>query len=1164
MLAFAGLCLGLALACGSVRAQGGMASATTAAPAPEAALVDEARAAELRFGADAKEVLPPLHALAKHYLEAGRPAEAAGVWERVVRIETAVHGAEGLEVASSLANLAEVYRAMGRYALALPLHQRSLAIREKALGPQHGEVAKSLHDLAETYQAMGQYAQALPLHRRSLAIEEKTLGPEHPDFAISLHNLGGLYRTMGQYEQALSLYERSLAILEKALGPEHVEVANNLNSTGVLYRARGEYAKALPLYLRSLAIREKALGAEHALVATSLNNLAVLYRAMGEYGQALPIQRRSLVIRVQTLGAEHPHVANSLNNLALLYRDMGEYAEALPLYRRSMAIWEKAVGTEHTEFAASLHNLALLYRDMGDYAEALQLHQRTLAIWEKTLGPEHANMAYGLNNLAFVYRNMGEYAQALPLYRRGLAIFERSSGAEHPDVAATLNNLALLYLDLGAYGEALPLYERSLAISEKTLGAEHTTVAISLNNLAMLYREMGEAARALPLVQRSLAIDERALGPEHPAVASGLISRAQLYRAMGQYEQALPLVQRSLAIREKSLGPEHPEVAISLNELAGLYRAMRQYENALPLAQRAERIASAAGARETLWRAQDNLRALHAQAKQPALAIFWGKQSVNTLQGLRAGLVSLARDAQRSYLRDKRPVYTDLADLLLDEGRIAEAQVVMTMLKEEEFFDFLRSDASADPRTVVITPADAERALSEQLSGIRQRLASASAEVARLQRKKKFGTFDALDQDALQAAEPRLAAARSELDAFVKELPQRLAAQHAAAGARTSKSASTHQELLETLGSNGAGVASLQYIVTQHRVRIIATTATTQLVRTVSTSQVDLNRAVTRFREALQDRSVDPRPSGRELYGLVLAPVADALREQGVHTLVLHLDGSLRYVPFAALVDGERYVVERFRLAVATDAARSRLTSERQPHWQVAAWGVTRAFPDQNFAALPGVRDELDGIVRADVLPGSARLDDEFTLPALRASVSTPVLHIASHFRFVTGSEASFLLLGDGTHLTLRQMRKELPRFADVDLLTLSACETAMGSGTNENGLEVEGLGVMAQKHGAKAVLATLWPVADASTAVLMQEFYRNVRQPEKSKAEALRQAQLAALRGEHRAPGASSTERAAARVLRPTQEHAFAVDARAPYAHPYYWAPLILMGNWL
>jgi hypothetical protein len=98
-----------------------------------------------------------------------------------------------------------------------------------------------------------------------------------------------------------------------------------------------------------------------------------------------------------------------------------------------------------------------------------------------------------------------------------------------------------------------------------------------------------------------------------------------------------------------------------------------------------------------------------------------------------------------------------------------------------------------------------------------------------------------------------------------------------------------------------------------------------------------------------------------------------------------------------------------------------------------------------------------------------------------------PVIHIASHFRFQPGDDAkSFLLLGDGGHLTLAELKTWANLFGGVQLLTLSACNTGVGDGA-----EVEGFGALAQIQGAKAVVASLWPVADASTSRLMQEFYR-------------------------------------------------------------------------
>jgi CHAT domain-containing protein len=220
--------------------------------------------------------------------------------------------------------------------------------------------------------------------------------------------------------------------------------------------------------------------------------------------------------------------------------------------------------------------------------------------------------------------------------------------------------------------------------------------------------------------------------------------------------------------------------------------------------------------------------------------------------------------------------------------------------------------------------------------------------------------------------------------------------------------------------------------------------------------------------------------------------------------------------------------------------------------------GVTHSIRD--FPALPGVQAEVDGIVRhgsEGILPGEILLDNNFTSLALKEATKQnfPVLHIASHFVFSPGTEVnSFLLMGDGQELTLGDIRTQNFDFSHVDLLTLSACETGMGGGVDDDGREIEGFGVTAQRQGAKSVLATLWPVADKSTAILMKDFYQLHQEQKLSKAEALREAQLDMLNGtqDHIVAdkkGSASTQ--------------FRVDPKKPYAHPFYWATFIMMGDW-
>jgi CHAT domain-containing protein len=229
--------------------------------------------------------------------------------------------------------------------------------------------------------------------------------------------------------------------------------------------------------------------------------------------------------------------------------------------------------------------------------------------------------------------------------------------------------------------------------------------------------------------------------------------------------------------------------------------------------------------------------------------------------------------------------------------------------------------------------------------------------------------------------------------------------------------------------------------------------------------------------------------------------------------------------------------------------------------------GVSKDY--DGLGPLPQVPEELGGIIHDDavqgakgVIPGTMMLDDSFTEKNMAAALEQRhrLVHIASHFVLQPGNESdSYLLLGGkeeggkGYHLTLAELRTD-PRliFSDTDLLTLSACQTAT-SGSAADGQEVDGLGMLAQQRGAKAVLATLWSVNDESTGLLMTDFYsRWTDKPKMNKAEALRQAQVAMLHG----------KRSASR--HPSELHAQSrSNSQAAYSHPYFWAPFILIGNW-
>jgi CHAT domain-containing protein len=288
------------------------------------------------------------------------------------------------------------------------------------------------------------------------------------------------------------------------------------------------------------------------------------------------------------------------------------------------------------------------------------------------------------------------------------------------------------------------------------------------------------------------------------------------------------------------------------------------------------------------------------------------------------------------------------------------------------------------------------------------------------------------------------------------------------------------------------------------------------------------------------------------------------------------LDDALRYVPMAALYDGRQYLVERFNNVLFTPQsyghmADAPLANGTAP--SVLALGLSKSYG--GLPALPGVMPELDAVVHDPSVPdshgpmeGKLLPNEQFTLAALRTELGAgkgfTVVHIASHFVVNAGNgEEPYLMLGgensgdaQGYEWNLSEMEHSTVAFHGTRLLTLSACSTAKDY-QNRNGTEMDSLGMIAQQKEAEAVLASLWDVSDASTSRLMSDFYdRWVKNPAAGKAEALRKAQIALLRGLQ----VSSDLRAGRGVEvepGPASETQF-----AGYSHPFYWAPFILTGN--
>ncbi|MEM9508054.1 MAG: CHAT domain-containing protein [Cyanobacteria bacterium P01_E01_bin.35] len=285
-------------------------------------------------------------------------------------------------------------------------------------------------------------------------------------------------------------------------------------------------------------------------------------------------------------------------------------------------------------------------------------------------------------------------------------------------------------------------------------------------------------------------------------------------------------------------------------------------------------------------------------------------------------------------------------------------------------------------------------------------------------------------------------------------------------------------------------------------------------------------------------------PLASEIYSWLIEPAEADLQASGVTTLVFVLDGSLRNIPMSLLYDQkeQKYLIQKdYNIALSSGL---QLTSpqplQKQPI-KVLAAGVTSDFPAYRFPAIPKVEDELNTIKQI-FTQSEIQLNQEFTKASLEKKLQEsdfPVVHLATHGQFGSTAEQTFILSGaeQGNRLiNVNQFDNllragNLRRSQPIELLVLSACNTAQGDNQ-----AILGLAGVAVRAGARSTIATLWGANDEATANLMGKFYTNLASDNQiSKANALRRAQLELL-----------------------------AESDSQYRHPYYWAPFVLIGNWL
>lgn len=1054
-----------------------------------------------------------------------------------------------------LNELAEGYYQLRQYFQAVDSLQQLLAISRES--GERSEELNTLYKIAEVYHKWGQYPQALEYYQQALMLTNETRSISLK--SIILNEMGEIYLSLGQYSQSLEFFQQALVL--KPINERAV-----LNNIGLVYEKLGEYSQALKFFHKALVLPEKKI---NILASVYIGNATLV----DSFDRLVAIPEQPLGSKEEAEFGKEAKIGRgtALVNIGEVYRQLGQYPRALHFIELASLTFK--VSKDSPRQAVALNNIGVVYKSQGEYKKALESYQKALAI-KRELG-DKVGEALVLNNIGEIYRNQGQYPQALEHYQRAWSIFPSSINRGIGVVArldatqslaisqpinnrkgegATLHNLGVVYNELGQYSKALGFYEEALTI-RRTIG-DKLEEGTTLNNIGIVYSQLGKNSQALEYYQQALAVKREV--SDKAGEGTILNNIGLVYNDLGQPYQAVESLNQALAIF-KQLG-DQASVGNTLDSIGTVYTSLKQYPQALESYQQAlgllKKIGNRAGERTTL----SNIGSLLEKQNQPELSVIFYKQSVNLTEVIRTELQVLPREEQESYTQTIADTYRALANLLLSKGRILEAQKVLELLKVQEIRDFAK-DTRAGESASGIDISQTEKAILDN-----------------------YGSLIAFGQrvyECKQTACSQLNELNAQLEELTRQYNQSVATFEAEIRTRqASDDGSFDPRLLgnaQAIVEAQPGTILIYPFVLDDKIWLlwVGKGGVVKSHPISNIGQKQLSEIVVKFRSLLNDPGSDiaqVQATGKELYNILLKPIESELKTNNIQNLVFALDRVTRYIPMSALHDGQNYLIENYTVSTVLSAELTNTKEHRLANPQATSvLGLGLSEAKAGFSALPHVSDELDAIVRKDptdtrgIYPGLKFLNQAFNREVLRNHlVNQQVLHIATHGKFVPTSYLdSFLLLGTGEKLTIEDI-KALPYMPDIQLVVLSACESALGG--NLDGIEISGMSYYFLSRGAKAVMASLWLVNDASTSQLMQQFYSKLAAETPTapvtKAEALRQAQVNMLRGE-----AVTTINAAPRrslgVSSIPDSLATSTNRKIrSFSHPYYWAPFILIGN--
>ena len=996
---------------------------------------------------------------------------------------------------------------------------------------------------------------------------ESEASPSLPTNVAAAHLARGVAaRERQDWSRARDELEQARALFEKERSWEGYVRARNL--LAAVARGRADYKAALEHANAALTTAKERLPPGHVEIARSYLEIGSVYSAIGRNTESLELLTKALALR-RAAGSDPKEEADILLHTALARINLGEDEQGLVLLEEAEAILRKAPGRHEPDLADVLIGKGSALWGQGRYDAAIAVQEQAVAMLEGLKDARGGSLAAALLNIGNSYWSKSDYDEALAFYGRAVPLQVATRGETHPVVGATYMNRAILHLARGGrgdYDDAIADGERALRILVSALGERNAEVIQTYNVIGSAHTKKGDPARALAVLEKARILQESL--PEKNDRNSAVIysSLGEAYQAKGALDEAARNHRRALAIDRATYGNRHPDLAEDLLNLGELCLRRGQAKEALSW------FAQAIAANDPkLTKADPDLDPPFDTAFSEDLLLKALKGSARARGGpkgtTRRDLEAAARvyaNATRLIERMRAGYHAEGSKLSLaasatetfDEAIRTELELYRLTGEErhrEEAYRYAERSKAGILRDA-LNEAEA-RSFAGIPDALLQEERQLRLDLAAADHRLNQALEDGADEGGLQALREKRFGLTRRYEAlqqrFEKEFPEYYELKYRF---ETAASAEVRAQALDGL------TALVEYFL-GHEEIFIFTLIAQDLEVTRVPREASLEADLRKLRSAIvaQDDAVYLR-SAERLYRVLLGPVEGRLEGKD---LVIVPDGPLHAVPFEALLErpkGSRpddagalpYVLRDHAVSYAYSATvLVQALRHRQEGPRDEFVGFAPAFDEGSASAgapppLPASRKEVIDVDRlfrkraglfGGWLSGRSRiyLGRDATKAGLRSAglERYRFVHLATHGILDEDRPAlSRLLLqpdrssGEAGALTLGEIYNLR---LNADLVVLSACDT--GAGRIARGEGIIGLTRGFLFAGARSLLVSLWPVSDDATAALVVEFYAELLRG-RPKAQALREAKLRTM-------------------------------GRNPeYAKPFYWSPLVLVGD--